>query len=402
MDYNFDQIIDRSNTNAKKFEAYKEGVFHDSQIKLPFKDEELIQFWIADMEFAVAPEIREALEERIAKKIFGYTVNNDTRLYDALSKWCKERYDFTFQKDELVLSNGVVDALIKLVGYILKDGEKVLITSPSYSQFANAAKLNGKEFITSPLLKDDKGNYSLDFDDLDKKMARDDVSLFIFCNPHNPTGRAWTNDELAKLKDLIEKHDIFVISDEIHCDLRRKETIAHIPLGKVMATYDKLITCMSASKSFNIAGLAESCILIRNKNLLKKWNFYNNNKVNPLSHEAIIAAYSKGGFWLKALNSYLDKNFEFLYEFFDKNISKAIVTKAETTYLAWVDFKEYFSYDENLEEFFAKEAGVIIEADKAFVSDANRMVRINLACPKSYLETGLEKMAEALKNKNNK
>lgn len=335
MDYNFDQIIDRSNTNAKKLEAYKEGVFHDLQIKLPFKDEELIQFWIADMEFAVAPEIREALEDRIAKKIFGYTVNNDTRLYDALSKWCKERYDFTFQKDELVLSNGVVDALIKLVGYILKDDEKVLITSPSYSQFANAAKLNGKEFITSPLLKDDKGNYFLDFDDLDKKMARDDVSLFIFCNPHNPTGRAWTSDELTKLKDLIEKHDIFVISDEIHCDLRRKETIAHIPLGKVMPTYDKLITCMSASKSFNIAGLAESCILIRNKNLLKKWNFYNNNKVNPLSHEAIIAAYSKGGFWLKALNSYLDKNFEFLYEFFDKNISKAIVTKAETTYLAW-------------------------------------------------------------------
>lgn len=172
MDYNFDQVIDRSNTNAKKFEAYKEGVFHDSQIKLPFKDEELIQFWIADMEFAVAPEIREALEDRIAKKIFGYTVNNDTRLYDALSKWCKERYDFTFQKYELVLSNGVVDALIKLVGYILKDDEKVLITSPSYSQFANAAKLNGKEFITSPLLKDDKGNYFLDFDDLDKKNGK--------------------------------------------------------------------------------------------------------------------------------------------------------------------------------------------------------------------------------------
>lgn len=399
MTYNFDQIVDRANTNAVKLDGYKEYIFHTNDIKLPYEDSQLIHFWIADMELAVADEILDAIRKRLDRQILGYTTNSDSRLYDALNSWCKDRYDFTFDQKELVISAGVVPAIKQIIGYTVKEGEKVLFNTPSYSQFANATIKNDREYITSDLIKDEKGFYTIDFADLEEKMKREETKLFILCNPHNPTGRAWTKNELEKLAELIRKYDLWVISDEIHCDLRRKDTEKHIPFAKIMGDYDKLITCMAASKSFNIAGLAESSILIRSDELREKWNLDNKNRVNPLSHEATIAAYTKAGQWLDELNDYLDKNFALLNEYFGANLEKAIVTPSQTTYLAWVDLKNYFTEDEDIELFLAKEAGVLIEADKAFVDNADRMIRINLACPSSYLKEGLERMAKAINNK---
>lgn len=399
MTYNFDKRIDRTNTNALKMEGYKGYIFHaDDSFKLPFADDEFIHLWVADMEFATPIEIRDAIKERLDKEILGYTGNMDDRLYDAFRSWCKDRYDFTFNKEELVISKGVVPALINIIGYVLEDDEKVLFNTPAYGQFANACRMNEKDFVTSPLIKNEDGSYDLDFDDLDEKMARDDVKIFILCNPHNPTGRAWSEEELNKLAELIEKHDVWLISDEIHCDLRRKDAKGHIPVAKVMPNYDKLITCMAASKTFNIAGLQQSNILIRNEELRKTWLHYNKTNVNPLSHEATIAAYSKCDKWLEELTLYLDGNFKFLDEFIKENLPEAILTPAETTYLAWVDFKNYFEEDEDLELFFAEKAGVLVEGEKAFVDDANRMIRLNLACPRDYLKEGLERMADAIKN----
>ncbi|WP_297280834.1 MalY/PatB family protein [uncultured Anaerococcus sp.] len=401
MKYNFDQVIDRSGTNAMKLEGYKQYIFHaDDSLVLPYKDEDFIHLWVADMEFGVAPEILDAIRARLDKQILGYTQNSDSRLYDALSSWCKKMYDFDFNKDDLMISNGVVPAIKRIISYTLNDGEKVLFTTPSYGQFAAACVKNNKEYVKSDLIKDEDGYYNLDFEDLEEKMKRDDVKLFILCNPHNPTGRAWSKEELTRIADLIRKYDLWVISDEIHCDLRRENTAKHIPLAKIMDDYDKIITCMSASKSFNIAGLAQSSILIRNEELKEKWLFDSGNSVNPLSHEATIAAYTKADQWLLECNKYLDENFKFLNNFLEDNLADAIVTQSETTYLAWVDFSKYFEKDENLELFFAKEAGVLIEADKAFVDNANRMVRLNIACPRFYLEEGLNRMADAIDKKN--
>lgn len=400
MKYNFDQIVDRSGTNALKLEGYKGYIFNSyDSLDLPFNDDEFIHMWVADMEFACAPEILDAIKKRVDRQILGYTINSDSILYDSLSKWCKDRYDFTFEKNHLVTSNGIVPAISNIISYIVKEDEKVLFNTPAYGQFAVACDKNNRNYITSELTKDEKGYYSIDFDDLEKKMSQSDVKLFIFCNPHNPTGRAWTKEELEKIGQLIKKYNLWVISDEIHCDIRRKDAPRHIPLGKVLTDYDKLITCMAVSKSFNIAGLAESSIIIRNENLRKKWKFYNKSAVNPLNHEATIAAYTKGSDWLKECNEYLDDNFKYLDEFFAKNLSKTIISPAQTTYLAWVDFKEYFEEDEDLELFFAKLAGVLIESDKTFVDHADRMVRLNLACSRSYLEEGLNRIADAINNK---
>lgn len=396
MKYDFDQRIDRRNTNAKKFDGYKACMFKDASIKLPYEDDELIHFWIADMEFAVAPEITEAIKKRLDQKIYGYTINSDRRLYDALNSWCMNRYEWTFDEDELVISPGIVPAIRTLIGYICADDEKVLFNTPAYVQFASAAKLNNIDIVTSPFIKNGNGTYDIDFIDLEKKMAKADTPVFILCNPHNPTGKAYTEDELEKFAELIKKYDMWVISDEIHCDLRREGTPSHIPLGKVMPDYDKLITCMSTSKSFNIAGLAESSIIIRNEKLRNTWNTSGHENINPLSHEATIAAYTKGEEWLKCCNTYLDENFKYLVDFVADNLPKAKVCPSQTTYLGWIDMSEYFNEDDDIELFFAHEAGVLIEADKAFVDNANRMVRINLACPRSYLKEGLAKMAKAL------
>lgn len=401
MKYNFDQLIDRRNTHALKLEGYNEYIFNSyDSLNLPFKDDEFIHMWVADMEFACAPEILDAIKKRIDRQILGYTINSDSRLYNCLSKWCKERYDFTFDKDHLVTSNGIVPAINNIISYVVGKDEKVLFNTPAYGQFAVACDKNNRHYLTSELIKDKDGHYNVDFDYLEKKMSQSDVKLFIFCNPHNPTGRAWSKEELEKIGELIKKYNLRVISDEIHCDIRRKDAPRHIPLGKILNDYDILITCMAVSKSFNIAGLAESSIIFRNENLRRKWKFYNNN-LNPLSHEATISAYTKGSDWLYECDEYLDKNFKFLNEFFDKNLAKAIVSPAQTTYLAWMDFKEYFEEDEDLELFFAKKAGVLIESDKTLVDHANRMVRLNLACPRTYLEEGLNRIADAINNKNN-
>ena len=400
MKYDFDNKVDRSGTNAAKLIGYKSYIFHaDDTMELPFKDDEFIHLWVADMEFACAPEILDAIRARLDRQILGYTVNSDSRLYDALNTWCKERYDFEFKREELVLSAGVVPAIVRLISYIVKDNEKVLFNTPAYGQFANACRINQKEYITSDLIKDKDGKYTIDFEDMDKKMAQADVPLFILCNPHNPTGRSWSEEELEKITELIKKHDMWVISDEIHCDLRRADAPKHIPLGKVMPDYDKLITCMAASKSFNIAGLSESSIIIRNEKLRKQWLFYSDGLVNPLSHEGTIAAYTKGSDWLKECNEYLDGNFELVNTYLKEELPEIIITPSETTYLAWVDFSNYFEENEKVELFFATKAGVLIEADKAFVDNANRMVRINIACPRDYLKEGLERMVDSIKNK---
>lgn len=400
MKYDFDKKVDRSGTNAAKLVGYKSYIFHaDHTMQLPFTDDEFIHLWVADMEFACAPEILDAIRDRLDRQILGYTVNSDSRLYDALSAWCKERYDFEFKREELVISAGVVPAIVRLINYIVKDNEKILFNTPAYGQFANACLINHKEYITSDLIKDEDGKYSIDFDDLDKKMGQSDVPLFILCNPHNPTGRSWSQEELEKISELIKKHDMWVISDEIHCDLRRAGATKHIPLGKIMPDYNKLITCMAASKSFNLAGLSESSIIIRNEKVRKQWLFNSDGLVNPLSHEGTIAAYTKGGNWLKECNEYLDGNFELVNTYLKDELAEIIITPSETTYLAWVDFSNYFEETENLELFFATKAGVLVEADKAFVDNANIMVRLNIACPRDYLKEGLERIVDAIKNK---
>ena len=236
MRYDFDEIIDRKDTNSENVEGFRSYMFSDEpDIELPVPDDELIRMWVADMEFAVAPEICEALQERIDKRIFGYTSVFDSGYYDAFSGWCRKRYGWDFPREELVFSPGVIPALYELVELLTEPDEKVLFMTPSYGFFRHACRYSGRQFVCSDLINDG-GHFRVDLDDFAAKAADPAVKLVIWCNPHNPTGRVWTESEAREVAGIIEKNGLWVISDEIHCDLTRKGQ-QHIPMGKICLLY---------------------------------------------------------------------------------------------------------------------------------------------------------------------
>lgn len=396
--YNFDEVIDRRHTNAMNTDGFRDYIFHaDESMKFPYKDEEFIRMWVADMEFATPDVVIDGIKERLKKRIFGYTRVFEKSYYDAFAGWCKNRYDWTFNKKELVMSNGIIPALYELVEYICKTDEKVLFLTPSYAYFKYAADFNKRDYLCSDL-KNEDGQYSIDFEDFEKKAADEKTKLFIFCNPHNPSGRVWKEVELKKLAEIIKKYNLWVISDEIHCDLIRLNQ-KHIPLGKIMPDYERLITAMAPSKTFNLAGLMISNIIIRNENLREVWLSRHYNFDNPLSIAAAQAAYEKGNVWLEELRAYLDENFQFTGEYLSEHLPKARYHISEATYLAWVDLNEYFEPDEQLPLFFAYKAGVLLEGGNMFIQNSDGFIRLNLACPKATLAEGLKRICEAVNTK---
>lgn len=398
--YNFDEIIDRRHTNAMNTDGFRNYIFNaDETMTFPYKDEEFIRMWVADMEFATPDVVIDGIKKRLEKRIFGYTRVFENSYYEAFANWCMKRYGWTFDKKELVMSNGIIPALFELVDYICKEDEKVLFLTPSYAYFKYAADFNHRECVCSNLINED-GYYTIDFEDLERKAADDKTTLFILCNPHNPTGRVWKEDDLKKIGRIIEKHQLWVITDEIHCDLIRLNQV-HIPLGKIMPDYKKLITCMAPSKTFNIAGLMLSHIIIREESLREIWLNRHYNFDNPLSIAAAQAAYESGEIWLEDLRAYLDENFRFTQEYLSQNLPNSKFRVSEATYLAWVDLSTYFEKDENLPLFFAYRAGVLLEGGDMFVQNSDGFIRLNLACPKSVLEEGLKRICEAVNTKHN-
>jgi cystathionine beta-lyase len=401
--YNFDEIIDRTHTNALNTDGFRGYIFHAGPEKVfPYADDEFVRMWVADMEFAVAPEICDALKARIDRRIFGYTGVYDDEYYQSFNKWCVDHYDWTVPKEELTFSPGIIPALFQLVETLCAKDEKVIINTPSYGYFAHAAEYNHVEFMMSPLKRDEKGHFTLDLENFEKCAADPKAKLVIFCNPHNPTGRMWTEEELSGVAKIVEKYNLWIISDEIHCDLIRAGK-KHIPMAKVMTDYPKLITCMSASKTFNMAGLQFSNIIIRDP--ATRAEFIAADKiggfVNPLSLAGQKAAYDVGGAWHEETKAYLDENFRFLKQFLDENLPKAVMEIPEATYLAWVDLSAHFHKDDDLPSFFAYKAGVLLEGgDSLFVGNANRFIRLNLAMPRSIIKTGLERMRDAITAKN--
>lgn len=397
MSYNFDEIIDRRNTNALNTDGYKDYIFKDPNISLPYTDEEYVRMWVADMEFASPQVVIDAMKERLDRRIFGYTRVFTDDYYNAFAGWCKDKYDWSFEKEHLMTSNGIIPALYELVGHITKPDEKVLFLTPSYAYFKYAADFNNREFVTNDLVQED-GIFHIDWEDLARKAADEKTTLLILCHPHNPTGRVWTEDELRRLGDICIQNDLWVISDEIHCDLLRAG-LKHIPLAKVMSSYDRIITCMAPSKTFNLAGLMFSNIIIPHDAMRQKWNERHYNFDHPLSIAGAQAAYDKGADWLEALKGYLDGNFAFTKEYLREHLPEAKFDIPEATYLAWVDVGAYFGPEESLPLFFAEKAGVLLEGGDMFVHNSEGFIRLNLACPRSTLEKGLERISRAIEEK---
>ena len=292
----------------------------------------------------------------------------------------------------------MVYALKQLVEDLVPQSGKVLTMTPAYSQFLQACEYSGVELLRSPLRRDGTGRFIIDFADFERKAADPDTKLLLLCNPHNPTGRVWTEAELREIARISCEYGLWIVSDEIHCDLLRSG-LRHIPMGRILPDYDRLVTCMSASKTFNIAGLLLSAVLIRDEAERKRFKARAKacGMLNPLSLAAHQAAYEQGGEWLRQLKVYLDGNFALLERFLADELPEAVFSVPEATYLAWVDLRACLPDVRDLPDFFAKKAGVILEGGNAFfVDDAEGFVRLNLAMPRAVVEKGLRRMRDAI------
>lgn len=397
MTYNFDEIIDRRSTNAMNVEGYKGYLFGDADTSDLEEHDELIRMWVADMDFATPEVVLDAIRDRLDKKILGYTNIFGTDYYEAFVSWTERRFGYTFPQDHLVFSHGIVAGLIELVSYICDNDDKALILTPSYGPFKMACDKNNIKTVYSPMINHN-GYYEIDFEDVRQKVETENIKLCIFANPHNPTGRVWSEAELKQLGQIMVDNDVWIISDEIHCDIKR-DGQTHVPFAKAVPDYDKIVTAMSQSKAFNIAGLMFSNIIIPNRRLLKTWKLHHFSSENPLSIVATQAAYEKGEDWLAAMNDYLDDNFKYLAQFLEQELPHAEFKIPEATYLAWVDLSYYIKakhIDEPIAKYFIKHAGVIIEGQEQFVHNAEGHIRINIAVPREIMIKGLQKIKDAL------
>lgn len=404
MKYNFDEIVDRRHTNALNTDGFRGYIFHDFEGKktFPFKDDEFVRMWVADMEFAMCPAIIQAIKDRADKRIIGYSQVFEPEFFQAYNAWSEKMYGWTYPKEEICFSLGIIPALYALVDLLLGDHDYAIINTPAYGYFQHPVDERHKHAIHNKMKCDDEGNWSIDFDSLERDAANPLAKLLIWCNPQNPTGRVWTEEELRKVAAIVEKYNLWIISDEIHCDILR-QGVHHIPMAKIMPDYQKLITCTSASKCFNMAGMMFAEIIIRDKGLRDLYigttNAYAMN-VNPLSIAAHQAAYEHGSEWLDQLKTYLDGNFQFVKDTLDRELPDITFQIPQATYLAWVNMNPYLGDVEDIPDFMANKAGVLLEGgDALFVDNAKGYIRLNLAMPRSIIAEGMKRIVKAIKER---
>lgn len=402
MTYDFDEIIDRKHTNALNTDGFRGYIFGDTEgkMKFPFKDDEFVRMWVADMEFAMCPDVIQAIKDRADKRIIGYSQVFEPDFYEAYNAWNQKMYGWTYPKEEICFSLGIIPALYTLVDLLLGDHDYAIINTPAYGYFQHPIDERHKHAIHNKLKCDAQGNWTIDFDALEKDASNPFAKLLIWCNPQNPTGRVWTEEELRKVAAIVEKHNLWIISDEIHCDLLR-QGVKHIPMAKIMPEYKKLITCTSVSKAFNMAGMMFAEIIIRDKGLRDLYigttNAYAMN-VNPLSIAAHQAAYEHGSEWLDQLKTYLDGNFQFVKDTLDRELPDITFKIPQATYLAWVNMNPYLGDVEDIPDFMANKAGVLLEGgDALFVDNAKGYIRLNLAMPRVIVDKGLQRIVKAVK-----
>ena len=390
MSWNFDRIIDRRNTQCLSIEACR------GRMDIPYSDEEIVRMWVADMDFAAPDCVLQALHARVDHGIFGYTEMFGDALPHAFAAWCERMYGWRFPQEQLCTSHGIVPALFDLIRLRCKPGEKALFFTPSYGPFRRAAVDTGHEYVCSDLIRGEDGVFRIDFDDFAAKAADPAVTVCILCNPHNPTGRIWTDDELRRIGEICLENGLLILSDEIHCDLLRSGR-THTPLAKLFPESERIVTCMAPSKTFNIAGLQFSTIVIPDPELRAAWKKTHTEGENPFSLTAAQAAYSDGGYaWLMALREYIDGNFAFTADYFAAHAPKVRFQIPESTYLAWVDVSAYTGPQTELRRLFAERAGVIVNDGSMFVQNAEGFLRLNLACPRAIVEKGLSRICRVL------
>lgn len=390
MTYDFDTLIDRRGTGSLKWDEYN--------AELPM--------WVADMDFATAPEIREALQRELDRGVFGYAIET-AQWRRVIADWWEHRHGFRFDEEWLVFSTGVVPAISSIVRKLTTPAENVLVMTPVYDIFFNSILNNGRNPIECPLVYDETTmRYSIDFADLERKLANPQTSLMLLCNPHNPIGIVWDADTLARIGELAWKHHVIVVSDEIHCDLTMPG-VEYTPFASVSAhCRDNSVTCVAPTKTFNLAGLHSAAVVVPNPTLRHRvWRGINTDEVGEPGAFAIpatVAAFTQGEPWLEELRAYLAENRRVVTDYLhDPANWPALpegtgvrVVPGDATYLLWLDCSNVLNAagkqdTEDLGDYLQRTTGLLLTAGGQYHGDGARFVRLNVACP-------LERVYDAL------
>lgn len=386
MKYDFDEIIDRNNNRAAKY---------DERVK-KFGTNEVIPLWIADMDFRIAQPIIDACKRKAEEGLWGYTSRPDS-YFKAVQEWEKKRNQWDVDVSLMSWSLGVVPALSAIVKVFSHTGDKILIQTPVYSEFYDVTEAWGRVVVENQLIEKNE-KWHVDFEEFEKKAK--ECKIFLLCNPHNPLGIVWEPEELKRMAEICIANDVLLVSDEIHSDLifHGKKHTPTATLSKEIAK--KIITCVSATKTFNLAGLQASTTIFPNEQMKQKFDdFWMNMDIqrnNAFSSVAMEAAYNEGEEWLTQLLAYISENFNFIKKYFDENIPKIKPNVPDATYLVWLDCRELGMSNEELRDFMIHKAGLGLNEGCSFGRSLSGYMRLNAACPRSVLEQALKQLKEAI------
>lgn len=386
MKYDFDEVIDRTGNRAGKY---------DERVK-KFGTDKVIPLWVADMDFKTAQPIIDACEKKAKEGIWGYTSRPDS-YFEAVKGWEKRRNGWDVDVSLMSWSLGVVPALSAIVKTFSEDGDKVMIQTPVYSEFYDVNEAWGREVVENQLVEEN-GAWHIDFEDFERKAK--EVKIFLLCSPHNPLGIVWTEEELRKMAEICIQNNVLLVSDEIHSDLifhGRK----HVPTASISQEIaSHVITCVSATKTFNLAGLQASTTIFPNMEMKQKFDrFWTNMDIhrnNAFSSVAMEAAFNEGEEWLEQLLVYLSGNFDYIKDYCDRYIPKIKPTVPDATYLVWLDCRELGMDNEELRKFMIEKAGLGLNEGYTFGRSLSGYMRLNAACPRSVLEKAMAQLKEAV------
>ncbi|MEG0443240.1 MAG: MalY/PatB family protein [Carnobacterium sp.] len=387
MNHHFDEVIDRKNPFSVKW----------SSLEKLFGSEDVLPMWVADMDFENPEPVLAALRKVLDNHVLGYMMPPDS-LYEAIIHWQKERHQMILAKEDILFSPGVVPSIGLIIQTFTQVNDAVMIHDPVYTPFSNMIELNQRKCISSTLTIQDN-QFKMDFADIEKKMVEQQVKLFILCNPQNPGGRVWSKKELTQLAEMCKKHDVLIISDEIHGDLVFQPE-SFTSLVTLDSSYqDFVLTLSAATKTFNLAGIKLSMVFVQNPKLrdqfIQAQNKIEQSALNTFGYVGTEAAFSEGGPWLSALMQYLSANLELICTFFDKELPQVRYMKPEGTYLFWFDCSTLGMTDAELADHFAKVGKIGLNAGAAYGPAGSNYMRLNFAAPQSLIEEGLKRIKYA-------
>ena len=389
MKYNFDTPVNRRGTASEKWDLLEQK----------FGGKDILPLWVADMDFRAPAPVIEALKKRVEHGVYGYTMRTAS-YYQSIVGWLKKRYGWETKYEWITYAPGVMPSINLAIQAFTYPGDKIVVQPPVYPPFFKTVENNGRSLLMNPLKYQD-GSYKMDFDNLRKKLSPR-VKMLILCNPHNPVGRVWTRNELTELSELCLENNIMIVSDEIHSDLILKGH-KHTPMATISKDVaDITLTCMSPSKTFNLAGLCISSVIVSNLKMFRQFNIATENAAlettNVFGIVASEAAYRYGEDWLEQLLAYVQGNVDFLLDYFKIRIASIKPVTPEGTYLVWLDCRDLGMNPTNLRQFMIKKAKVGLNDGSTFGLGGEGFQRINLACPRANLEEALKRIENAVKN----